>query len=614
MPAIETSSPEATRELIRSLRARQHLTQAELAQALGTTVLSVNRWENAQANPSARMLRRLEQYDRDHPATVPAPREPAGSLPGSRTAFIGREDEVERMIATLPADGTRLLTLTGTGGIGKTRMAMAVAERVCTSFPDGISVLELGILRAPGDVLPALAELLGLMEGPRRPLLDAVIDVLRERTALLLLDNCEHLVETCASLVASILSHCPTVKILATSREPLNVAGELRWPVPPLAFPSDASPPRHEELARFDAVRLFMERARSRRPDLTLDEETGGAVAEICRRLHGLPLAIELAAARTGSFSPGEIAARLGGRLTLLVGNERGAPERQRTLRATLDWSYDLLSDMERGLLARLSVFRGSFSLEAIEAIGGSLATNPIAIDCALESLADKSLVVVSPATATRYHLLETIQLYAAEKLDPAEVEELRERHARFFLQYAERAAPELIGPRQTEWHLRLEGEQENLRAALDWAWQTGEGSVALQLVGVLGRHWLVRGFSTEGKLWCERALEVGREASAEQRALALRTFASLVQRDGDRAAADVLIRRALVLARQADAKPALADCTYLLGHILLGSNLIAAGEALQESVRFYQQIGDRRGAAAAAGSAALAGVYIKRT
>jgi predicted ATPase/transcriptional regulator with XRE-family HTH domain len=430
------------------------------------------------------------------------------NLPVALTSFIGREREQGEVRALL--DAARLVTLTGAGGAGKTRLALALAEAVLGEYPDGIWLVELASLADPTLVVQAVAVALGLREEPYRSLLATLIDYLTEKHLLLVLDNCEHLVSACAELAATLLQRSPRVRILATSRETLSVPGETTYRVPSLAVPDLAHLPSMEDLAGYAAVQLFLSRAQSRRPDFTLGVPNARAVAEVCARLDGMPLAIELAAARVSVLPVEGIAARLDDRFQVLTGGPRTALPRHQTLRATLDWSYALLTEAERALLRRLCVFTGGWSLEAAVAVCGMPGDLPGAVLEGLSFLVDKSLVHTTPQAdgTPRFGMLETIRQYGRDHLAASgEAADIQRAHALYYLEVAEVAEPELLGREQVHWLTYLELEHDNLRVALRWAHDQQESEIALRLGGALASFWCARGHLREGREWLEKLL-----------------------------------------------------------------------------------------------------------
>jgi predicted ATPase/DNA-binding CsgD family transcriptional regulator len=468
----------------------------------------------------------------------------AHNLPVQRTSFVGREREMLELKRQLAM--TRLLTLSGAGGSGKTRLALEVARDLVGAYPDGVWMVELAPLSEEALVPQAVAKALKVPEQPGRELTEALVDALREKRLLLVLDNCEHLIEAAAQLADALLSSCPHLRVVATSREALSLEGELVWRVDPLSVPS-ADPEAHRtpvatgELERYGAVRLFVERAKLRSPHFELTEENAGAVAQICRRLDGMPLAVELAAARVRALSLEQISQRLEDSLRLLRGDSRSAPQRQRTLRATLEWSHNLLSAEEQMLLRRLSVFAGGWTLEAAEeAVGTSEHVGEEDVLELISKLVDKSLVVaeVGARGVERYRLLEPVKQYARERLEESgEAEAFRRRHAEFFLALAQDAAPELIGAHQRAWAERLEADHDNMRAALSWSLER-EPETALRLAAKLAGFWQMRARFVEGSEWLEAALRQSSRVEAATRAKLLSeagTFA-FYRADFDRA------------------------------------------------------------------------------
>jgi predicted ATPase/class 3 adenylate cyclase len=404
----------------------------------------------------------------------------ATNLPAQATAFIGRGTEVAQAIEALSV--SRLVTLTGVGGVGKTRLALQVAADVLPEYPDGVWLVELGGLTEPGAVEEAVASALGVSQQTGETLVETVLSFLRNKRLVVVLDNCEHLLAGVAAMVESVLATAPGASVLVTSREPLAVAGERILAVPSLPVPGAAG--GLASVAAVDAVELFVERARAARSDFSLTAHNVEAVAQLCRRLDGIPLAIELAAARVRSMAPGEVAARLDQRFRLLTGSSRSATSRHQTLRRAIDWSYDLLDEAERALLGRLSVCVGGFDLAAAEAIGSGADVDAFDVDDLLGHLVDKSLVAAEDrGGSTRYRMLDTIRAYALERLENAgEVESARARHAHHYAAFASQAGAGLKSAQERYWQERLEGDLDNLRAAVMWSLDGDDPSPALTI------------------------------------------------------------------------------------------------------------------------------------
>ena len=523
------------------------------------------------------------------------------NLPIALTSFIGRareRGEVTRLLTT-----TRLLTLTGAGGCGKTRLALAVALAVVPAYPDGVWLVELAAL-ADAALLPqAVAAALVVREEPQRALTATLVDALGSRTLLLVLDNCEHLLDSCVYLAEMLLNACPHLRILATSRETLGVAGETTWLVPSLALPAAQYLPPLEELAQSEAVQLFVERAASALPTFTLTEANATAVAQVCQRLDGIPLAIELAAARVKVLAVEQLAARLDDSLRLLQGGTRTALPRQQTLRATFDWSYALLSEPERTLFRRLAVFAGGWTLEAAEAICACADIAAAGILDLLAHLVDKSLVIVDvPSSgAARYRLLGLVQQYALEQLREAnEAEAIQRQHAQFFLTLAEAAEPQLHGAAQVAWLKRLDTEHDNLRAALLWCLECGAAELALRLSGVLVPFWTVHSYLSEGRKWLETVLAQSSGVPTSAYAKALNGVGVLAGFQEDYAAARTRFQESLVISQaSADQRNGAYAC-FGLGHAAyFQGDYAQATILLQESMALFQDLQDTWGVAA---------------
>ncbi len=504
------------------------------------------------------------------PAESPRVEDPTSAgnhnIPVPMTSFIGREREMVEVKRTLAM--TRLLTLTGAGGSGKTRIALELARDLVGAYPDGVWLVQLAPLSAPELVTQEVAGVLGIKERPGQPLGDTLADALRAKNLLLVLDNCEHLVESAARLVDRLLSSCARLRILATSREMLAVSGEVNLPMSPLSLPSTTTRisrgvPTVEDLVRYEAVRLFVDRARLRLPDFGLNEKNAGAVARVCRKLDGIPLAIELATARMGALTVEQVAQRLEVSLDVLKGHSRTAEARQRTLGATLDWSHGLLSEAERAVFRRLSVFAGGWTLEAAEAVcsGGGIEEDGI-LDL-LGGLVDKSLVVAGPRASgtTRYRMLEPIRQYAGGKLElSGEAEEVQHRHGAYFLALAEAAEPELAGPRGRLWVEHLEADNDNMRAVLSWALEGGDFGLGLRLAGALRWFWEGDRRYEEGRRWLEQALTYDAPKSAAARAKALDGAGWLAFGQGDLDRVEEAAKEGLELSTEARTRPHVAS------------------------------------------------------
>jgi non-specific serine/threonine protein kinase len=497
--------------------------------------------------------------------------DPAARLAAPPTPFVGREREIAAVVALLSRPDVRLVTLTGPGGIGKTRLALRVVEEVAGNYPDGTVGVPLAPLRDVGLVLPTIAEAIGAREDPSRSLFDGLIEALVGRRLLLLLDNCEHVVAAARDL-ARLLVACPELTLLATSRESLRITGEREVAVPPLSLGRGDEetrrrgdeerpivPSSHRPIVWPEAVRLFVERAQAVRPDFALTEENAGTVADICVRLDGLPLAIELAAARLKILSPAALANRLDRRLPLLTRGARDLPARLLTMRDAIAWSHDLLATDDQRFFRRLALFAGGFTIEAAAAVAA--AGDEIAAVDGVTSLADKSLLRADPGTGgapnddgDRYVMLETIREFGLEQLtERGELEEVRRRHAAWCLDLARRAFAALNGPERGIWLLRLEAEHANLRAAFDSAVVLGDGELAFALIGQLWRYLEARGHLTEGSGWHQRAAPLADRATPFTRAFGLYGCSVFAYRRGDYDRAVALCEEALDLFRALD-------------------------------------------------------------
>jgi predicted ATPase/DNA-binding SARP family transcriptional activator/DNA-binding CsgD family transcriptional regulator len=549
--------------------------------------------------------------DKSSPAVSPhetTTAAPPHNLPAALTSFVGREAQIGE-VSRLSA-GARLLTLTGTGGCGKTRLAVEVARHLVDQYPDGVWLLELAALSDGSLVESELARLLGVRVPPNRPLAEVLAEALSTKQMLLILDNCEHLLDACAALIETLLVASPGLHVLATSRVALGVKGELHWRVPAFSLPPAGWLPPIEDVAQYESVRLFTERARYRQPEFELTSHNVQAVVEICRRLGGIPLAIELATARIPVLAPHQIAARLDDALGLLTGGGRVTAPRHRTLRGALDWSFHLLSDRERVLLARLSVFAGGWTLEAAEAVGAGGAVRPTDVLDVLSDLVSSSLVVVEtgPGEVARYAFLEPVRQYARERLkESGEEEAARQEHARFFLALAEQAEPELKGTLQVEWLERLEREHDNLRAALAWALER-DPALGLRLAGLLSGFWHMHSHHSEGLSWLERGLANSSALPASVRAKAFSGAGVLARLQADYKRAAELHEESLALRRELGDKAGIAASLHNLGAVALyEADYERSGTLYEQSLAMYRDLGDKRGVAYSLGSLGVA-------
>jgi predicted ATPase/class 3 adenylate cyclase len=556
------------------------------------------------------------------------------NLPVQRTSFIGRQKEMEQIKQALRDH--RLVTLTGSGGAGKTRLSLQVAADLLDQFPEGIWFVELSAITNSELIPKTILSASGVMEQQGRTVLQQLTDYMREKQLLLILDNCEHLIEACAKLTDDLLTHSHSLKILATSREALGVTGEASWHVLSLSLPDVHHLPALEQLTQYEAVQLFIERATLVQPNFMVKNDNAAFLAQICSRLDGIPLAIELAASRVKVLSIDQIAARLDDRFRLLTGGARTAMPRQQTLRATIDWSYDLLSKHEQAVLRSLAVFSGGWTLEAAEQIciwdGNEWDTLDL-----ITRLVDKSLVTMYESLGnTRYRLLESTRQYALEKLIQSGEDQIaRNYHFAYFLQLAEDAESQLIGPDQAQWLNHLEREHDNFRSALEWSIKERKGEEALQMAGALGLFWLKHSHFSEGRRWLGNILGGNWSTSDQARvkawrwagcmafaqedvvetrriftqnlereqalgdqwgvAFSLHMLANTHDVEGDVEKVRELHTKSIALSRESDATWVLALAQFSLGYSEQAQgNLALAEELYKESLNHSRRLGEK--------------------
>ncbi len=526
--------------------------------------------------------------------------QPRSNLPRALTSFVGRKREMAEVEQLMSL--TRLLTVTGAGGCGKTRLVLEVAGGLIASFADGVWLVELAALSDPQLVPQAIAAALGVREQPGSSLLDTLLAVLRGRELLLVLDNCEHLAQAVAELVHQLLLRCPKLQILTTSREPLRTDGEVIWRLPSMSLPEPQVKTTLRSLAQYEAIRLFVERARAALPEMALTQSNAEAVREICTRLDGIPLALELGAVMVRVMSVEQIRAHLDDRFALLTTGSRTSLPRQQTLQALIDWSYNLLTEDEQRLLARLAVFAGGFSMEAAEAVCTDQRIKASAVVIGLGRLVDKSLVLKDEQEDTaRYRLLETIRQYAADKLAAHDGEEVRRCHAKYYLALAEQAEPELRGAQQVIWLNRLEQEHDNMRAAIGWSLGNAENETAMRLGGTLWKFWETHGHISEGRRWLTMMLVRRDGASPLTLARILNGAGILAWNQSDHFVARSLLDESLKIYRELGDKRMIARLLSSIGIVVEDSgDYLTAHTLLEESLAIYQELGDKVGIALA--------------
>jgi predicted ATPase/DNA-binding NarL/FixJ family response regulator len=518
------------------------------------------------------------------------------NLPAQLSTFVGREREAEDLLGVLRS--ARLVTLTGPGGAGKTRLAIEAASRAQQQFPDGAWFVNLGSIFEPALVPGTVADALGVREEPGLSLQDTLAAFLAPRSLLLVLDNCEHLLKTCAALGGFLLRSCPELRVLATSREPLSLQGETVVRVPPLSIPSTTAEQDPEDLLQYDSVRLFVSRAHQRTGDFHLTPDNAPAVALLARQLDGLPLAIELAAARASVLSVDQILERLGERFRLLASHDSDVIPRHRTLEATIDWSYELLSPGEQALFRALSVFAGGFTLDAACALVAPALDEPEVIDV-LSQLVGKSLVSLDPAAApARYRVLETVRRFALERArESGDLTGLRDRHLELYTILAERNEDRLLSSAQGDALAYLAAEYDNMRSALAWALESLPASrdLALRLAGSLGWFWYFRGYLSEGRDWLERVLtSVGDLGTTARAGKALSAGGVMAYLQTDDESARAWLERAVEFWTLAGDKRGLGFALTFLARVLDRQGDPRSLEVGERSVELFREIGDK--------------------
>jgi predicted ATPase len=537
----------------------------------------------------------------DTDSAVAVARSLTSNLPASRATLIGREREVSMVRHELLQNPGRLLTLTGTGGVGKTQLALEAAHGLRPAFADGVWLVELAALTEPGLLAQAVAMALRLRGPSKKSPLEVVIGHIQPRTLLLVIDNCEHLVEACAQLLDTLLTECPAVRVLATSRERLRIAGEITYRVPPLAVPDPGHLARPDELGRYAPVRLFAERARAVEHDFALGAGNGRAIARMCADLGGIPLALELAAARVSTLTVEQMAEHLNDAEHLLVGGSRTAPNRHRRLWATLDWSFGLLKPLEQRLFTRLAVFAGGCDLAAAQrvctsGIGHSPDIGASDVLDLLGELVDKSLVLSSEEHGqTRFRLLEPVRQFAHQLEAAGEAAVVRARHATCFLSLAEMAQSELLEVDQLDWYERMERELDNVRAVLDWSREAADRLEAgLRLAGALWRFWDGRGHVNEGRTWLGQLLSQAPATPSVGKGRALFAAGWLAALQESEEAGLPFADRSVAVWRELDESHGLAWALWLSGMVRRNSDPEAGLRAAEEGLELCERLADR--------------------
>lgn len=631
-------------EWLKRRRKAAGLTQVQLARQISCSTSALKKLEAEERRPSAQIAERLAQIFHIAPdersaflrfsrgdwqsapsttiattpwrVSTPATR---SNLPATTTSLIGREKEINGVHSYLLSADIRLVTLIGPPGIGKTRLSLASGRALLPDFPDGVFFIPLAPLEDPNLIVPVLVQTLGYVKAGKLPAYQQLVQAIGDKQVLLVIDNCEHLIEDVAPLLAEILSACPWLKILATSREPLRIPGEWLYPVPTLTLPASNSHPDIEAAANFSALTLFSERARAARSDFTLNDDNIQSVTAICTQLDGLPLAIELIAARVRLLSPQALLERLSGEFVLSADGMRAVPVRQKTLYNAIGWSYALLSAEEQQLFAYLAVFTGGFTLEAAESIF-SVKFSDKSISALITSLSDKSLLRQSLDARgdPRLLMLVTIRQFALDRLRRAASEaEARDWHLAYFLDLAEQAETQRKGAGQLLWLNRLETEHYNLIAALQWALENENAEVAARLAGSLGEFWAIRGYLIDGRYWLDKVLIYEQKLSTPLLAKLFVAAGRVAFERADFIGAKQYYIRSLALWRETGQTEWIAELLTRLGRSVRQEGDYAnAVTYYEESLALNRQLGDKSGVALALNSlgyvAQLLGDYVQ--